>query len=144
MGEWVVLEQWQREATYSIYNNNGHGGCLPEIELALDDKDTAALTLALTQCRAQNEERARQLDRLLTQRPWQQVARLAAYVCQARNLELKPWETAPCWVLDPDTADRDERDAAKLLQRMLKAGVSQYHPNPRRALKEVNGRPPAV
>jgi hypothetical protein len=32
--------------------------------------------------------------------------------------------------------------AAKLLRRMLDAGLSRYEPDPERALKQAKGRPP--
>jgi hypothetical protein len=86
MGQWLVLENWQRESLYQIYNNDGKGGYLPEIEL-----------------------------------------------------ELRPYEVAPCWVIDPDDP-RIDQEAAKLVREMRAVGVSQYHPNPMQAIKSANGR----
>ena len=129
MGEWMVLEKWQ----------GGH----PEVELPFNELDTAALTLAARQCCSRDERRLRQFEKLRAMgRSGQQLGKLASYIEQCRSLELRPWEVAPCWVMDPNNPDKGERAAAKLVQRMLKAGVSQYHPNPRQALKAANGRPP--
>jgi hypothetical protein len=129
MGEWMVLEPWQ-----------GH---LPEIELPLNERDTAAVTLAARQCCSRDESRLRQFEKLRTMRSGQQIGRLATYIEQMRKLELKPHETPPCWV-DPNNPDEDERGAVELVRRMLKAGISQYHPDPMAALKEANwSRPPA-
>jgi hypothetical protein len=142
VGEFMVLLPFQREFIYQIYNNLGDGSFItPEVELKvlerlLTDRDRDALELAMEQCRTL-EKRARQLDKILEQRPRQRTAMLAAFICQCRNLELKPGDTAPCWVINPD---KDERSAAKLVRKLLKAGVSQCHPDPMRALKEANGR----
>jgi hypothetical protein len=149
MGEWMVVEKWQRESLYQIYNNagkdeNGEASFLPEIELKLDRVDTHALALAFVQAEDHGgERRVRQFAALRAQgRSWQQVARLASYVEQCRNLELLPHEVAPCWVIDPDDT-RIDQEAAKLVREMLKAGVSQYHPNPMQAIKAANGRAPS-
>jgi hypothetical protein len=56
---------------------------------------------------------------------------------QCRALNLKPWETPPCHVNDPDNPVREERKAARLQQRMLRAGVSKWHPDPLAAIAEA-------
>ena len=149
MGEWMVLENWQRESLYQIYNNTGKDGngqsrFLPEIEPKPDRVDTHALALAFVQAEDHGgERRKRQFEALRARgRSYQQIARLASYVEQCRNLELRPHEVAPCWVIDPDDP-RIDQEAAKLVREMLKAGVSQYHPNPMQAIKAANGRPPS-
>jgi hypothetical protein len=70
MGEWMVLENWQRESLYQIYNNtgkggNGQGNFLPEIELKLGRVDTHALALAFVQAEDHGgERRKRQFEAL--------------------------------------------------------------------------------
>ena len=146
VGDWMTLLPWQRDFLYSVYNNDqkrsGMGAFLPEIEQPLDERDTAALDLALAQCRALGEERNRQIDQLLTERPRRHVAMLASYIMQIRNLNLGPGDCAPCWVVDPNTIRKGDQAAAKLVRRMLRAGISQYHPNPMAALKAANGGAP--
>jgi hypothetical protein len=103
-----------------------------------DEADAAALELALEHFRALGPGDADRLDELLAEQPREQVARVAAYACQCATLRLKPWQWPPCWVNDPDDpddpADMQERAAAELLRRMLRAGVSKYHPDPPAAL----------
>jgi hypothetical protein len=75
-------------------------------------------------------------------RSYRSVAQFASYVEHCRNLELRPYEVAPCWVIDPDDP-RIDQEASKLVREMRAAGVSQYHPNPMQAIKAANGRPPS-
>ena len=55
----------------------------------------------------------------------------AAYGCQIDALKLKPWQTPPCYCDGEGDAPGD-----RLLRRMLKAGVSRFHPDPLAALAE--------
>jgi hypothetical protein len=64
---------------------------------------------------------------------WGHVARFAAYVCQSRSLKLAPWDLPPSAVSENDGSTVDAA-AVALLRRMLKAGVSRYHPDPLAAL----------
>jgi hypothetical protein len=132
MGEWMVIEPWQYESIYKIYNNDGSGDYLPEIELKVGKTDAAALALAFVEAEKHGgERRKRQFATLKAQgRSWQQIARLASYIEQVRNLELQPHEVPPCWVIDPDHPDRGEEAAAKLVRELRKAGVSQLSPEP--------------
>ena len=97
--------------------------------------DDDALELALEHYRALDADH---LDELLAEQPRWQVARVAAYVCLCKTLELKPWQWPPCWVRDPDDPDDptdvQEQVAAALVRRMLRAGVSKFHPDPPAAL----------
>jgi hypothetical protein len=147
VGEWMVLLPWQRDFLYQIYNNFGDGSYLtPEMEFKLVEfqilkRDVPALELAMEQCRAL-KGRATQLDKILKDRPWWRTALLGCYIMQARNLDLKTGEVAPCWVIDPNTTKADEQIAAKLVRKLLKAGISQCHPDPMAALKAAaNGQP---
>jgi hypothetical protein len=120
--------------------------------------DKAALELAIESCKAEGDGRAEQIDSMLSgvryedrsigkwanpPRPWAEVARFAAICCQTRALRLAPYEMAPCQA-DRDPPGPPSRgsgwagsypQARALLDRMLKAGVSQWHPDPLAALE---------
>jgi hypothetical protein len=57
------------------------------------------------------------------------VAEFAAFFCQCRPLNLKPWQVPPCIVEDPDVPRVGEEEAAKLLRRMLRAKMSRWSPD---------------
>ena len=58
----------------------------------------------------------------------------AAYRLQCQNLKLKPWQHPPC-NLECEERVRDcDRQAFKILQRLLLAGISAYHPDPLAAI----------
>jgi hypothetical protein len=63
--------------------------------IAAADKDQVALKLAMDRC-MQDPERRSQLEAMLEDRDWQDVAEFAAYCCQCDALELKPWQKPPC------------------------------------------------
>jgi hypothetical protein len=96
--------------------------------------DFAALKLAMERCRASSEGRSRQLDSMLEDRPWEDVAIFAAYDQQMENLHLKPWQVPPAHVNDPAHPEAGEGEAAALLRRMIAAGVSKWDPDPLNAL----------
>ena len=98
--------------------------------------DRAALTLAMETCRTESEGRARQLDEKLKDESWEEVASFAAFSAQSRSLHLQPWESPPC-IADGFHGDASAR---KLLQQMLDAGVSRYHPDPMAALAGAKRR----
>ena len=104
--------------------------------------DRDALVMAMEQARC-DPLRAQQLDAKLEDETWAAVARFAAACCQERALALPPWQPAPCDIPNIEAAlqETDEkrgyRAAALLLQRMLAAGVSRWHPDPLRGLDEA-------
>jgi hypothetical protein len=69
---------------------------------------------------------------------WLYAAEGAAYSQQYKALQLKPWQFTPCWVgLDDlerfEPGDHSRRwEAARLLQKLLDAGLSRYQPPPPR------------
>jgi hypothetical protein len=63
--------------------------------------DRQALELAMKLTR-QKPDRVGQIDSMLEDRPWQDVAEFAAYHRKVQALRLKPWEHPPCWVHDPE------------------------------------------
>ncbi|MGC2454720.1 MAG: hypothetical protein WA592_18355 [Pseudolabrys sp.] len=103
--------------------------------------DRDALKLAM-EIASRDPGRAQQLKAKLKDEPWEKVSQFAAVCCQETVLQLKPWQTAPCTISDPDNpgAGRSEHEgraeAARLLKRMLAAGVSRWYPDPLAALNE--------
>jgi hypothetical protein len=99
----------------------------------LTEADIAALELALKLVREESPGRAEQLALKLADDGWWPTARFAAYSRQVDALHLKPWEHPPCWATPDD--DYPDREAARLLKRMLSAGISQFDPDPMVALE---------
>jgi hypothetical protein len=94
----------------------------------MNKRDRAALELAMAKAR-EEPGRSEQLDAKLMDEPWEEVAQFAAGCVQSRALRLAPWERPPCETfLDED--DPERAPAVQLLTRMLKAGVSRFHPSP--------------
>ena len=102
----------------------------------MDEIDKEALTRALKLTKAE-PERAGQIESMLENRSWEEVAQFAARHQQCKNLRLKPWETPPCHgavnLAAPGT-DESFPTAKRLLQRLLDAGLSQWEPDPEAAL----------
>jgi hypothetical protein len=113
----------------------------------MDKLDKDALALAVeTACK--EPLRAKQIRSKMRNEGWRKVAEFAAYCCQCDALRLKPWQIPPLYILNvddpndglstPDQYGMDGRyEAAKLLKRMLAAGVSRYHPDPEAAIEEA-------
>jgi hypothetical protein len=95
--------------------------------------DAEALRLAMQMACAEDADRAEQIAEMLQEQPWREVAEFAACVAQSRSLHLKPWQWPPAW--GPD--QRDDPQGGKLLDEMLRLGVSQWHPDPMRAIEEA-------
>jgi hypothetical protein len=112
----------------------------------LSKTDRAALELALEQMQAEGPEPAEQLEWKEAHFGWFDAATLAVYHCQRKALNLKPWESPPCWIDDPDEVmakpmnHRGEHQAAKLLRTMLDFGISSYHPDPVAAIEAARAR----
>jgi hypothetical protein len=112
--------------------------------MKLTEVDRDALERAIAMGRQRGAAEREQLDGFLREKPWREVGEFAAYGCQCDTLRLKPWQTPPCEIEDPDltlarTGDdyRGLRAAARLLERLLKAGLSKYEPDPIGALERV-------
>jgi hypothetical protein len=103
-------------------------------ESEIDPIDLEALTRAMTQARGALRG---QLDSMLKDRPWLEVAKFAAYCQQFDNLRLRPWQLPPCCV----ASDGGEEPAAELLlRRLLDANLSPWEPDPMRALEQAQAR----
>jgi hypothetical protein len=94
---------------------------------------------------ARRVPRAKQIDNMLADEPWESVAQFASYSAQNRNLGLMPWQNPPCHArlanLDKPFDDpRGERESAELLSKMLALGLSRFEPNPLQAIAEAEAK----
>lgn len=101
----------------------------------IDELDRDALQRCMD-IAMRDPDRAEQLKSKLDDgEDWADVADFAAYYVQSRNLHLKPWQEPPSCADEDDPNERDKQ-AQKLLHKMLKAGLSRFEPDPRGALKK--------
>jgi hypothetical protein len=114
----------------------------------LSPVDQDALERAIAIARSDPEERA-VIDRLMGKEGWFTAAVQACYHCQRELIRPRLWQPMP-HDIDPDKIDAiiargddglaGEYQAARLLRRMLRAGLSRYEPDPVRALAEAKER----
>jgi hypothetical protein len=106
--------------------------------------DHDALQRAMAMVRDESPGRARQIDDMLKDRPWLQVAQFAAYSCQHRTLHLKPWQSPPCTMGDAepigDLQQHGLHSAWELRRKLLTAGLSMYEPDPVGVLAEMENQ----
>jgi hypothetical protein len=106
--------------------------------------DEEAWTLAIKMYRARGPRDAEHIDARLT-RGVKEAGKTASYSLQAANLRLPPWQTVPCYLLGDvdavlargDDGIRGNYNAAVLLKRMQRYGISRWHPDPIAALREA-------
>lgn len=101
----------------------------------LADADEAAINLAIEMERQQNPK---EIAERLCNRTRAEVGAFAVGRCQDRNLHLKPWECPPFRTRDVDEPSDDwgyRPGEVALLKRMLRAGVSRFHPDPMAAIE---------
>jgi hypothetical protein len=96
-------------------------------DVSYSDEDMSALKRAI-QIVQSDPSRAEQINSLLRDHSWSEVAEFAAACCQRHALQLKPWECPPAFCAD----EASER----FLDRMIAAGISQWEPDPIKALKK--------
>jgi hypothetical protein len=119
---------------------------MPPTELEteeLDPIDREALTRAIEICRTKKGPVDRQqIERKLDKQPWFEAAYFAVFSCQTDALTLKPWQPTPAQIDDLEGVIATGDDgvggryaAARLLQRLLEAGLSRFEPDPVGALK---------
>jgi hypothetical protein len=114
-------------------------------QAAMTDADEAAWTLAIEMYRARGPHDAEHIDAKLTREGCKEAGKAAAYSMQGRSLHLPPWATVPCYLLDDvdaalargDDGIRGNYNAAVLLKRMQRHGISRWHPDPIAALREA-------
>jgi hypothetical protein len=113
--------------------------------------DEEAWTLALEMYRARGPLDAGYIDVKLT-RGIKEAGKAASFSLQVENLRLPPWATAPCHLLGDvdvvlargDDGTRGDYNAAVLLKRMQRYGISRWHPDPVAALREAEKRDAAA
>ena len=108
----------------------------------MNEIDRDALERALVACRAEGAARAKQIDNMLADRPWADVAQFASSCAQGRALDLMPWQSPPCHanlrsLSEPFGDPRGARESAELLRRLLDAGLSRFEPDPLAAITEA-------
>ena len=104
-----------------------------------DAVDREALIRALQLTLSDDESgRAEQVCSMLTDDGWWYAASFCASHRQSAALNLKPWESPPCDADEDNPRGRD-RDAVRLLKRMLSHGVSRYDPTPVDSIEAKNG-----
>jgi hypothetical protein len=108
----------------------------------LNATDIDALTRALAAARAEDAGRRKQIDDMLADEPWESVAVFAATCVQHRSLGLMPWQLPPfranlADLSQPPGDASGRRESAELLQRLLRANLSPFEPDPLAALKRV-------
>lgn len=120
-------------------------------EKELTPLDLAALRLAVDMTLHEHDDpgRIEQVQSMLDDgdHSWVEVALFCAYHQQMRSLHLKPWCDPPCWV-DPEKMPppsrnpiaRDDRAAVRLTRRMIKLGISEFHPDPMTAIAEAEAQ----
>jgi hypothetical protein len=84
---------------------------------------------------------------MLETQPFEAVGAWAATICQVRNMRLKSWECPPADstnVREPCDRYGSRPDEVELLRRLLRAGVSRYHPDPMQALAAAKAKQPAA
>jgi len=125
----------------------------------LSEADLAALQLALDLTLADDPPDPGRVDQITDMlsdgdHEWKEVAEFCSYHQQMERLGLHPAQQPPCWIIDADEADAilakgpqlaydgsgvdiSDCGAAKLTKQMLAKGISVYHPDPARALRDA-------
>ena len=117
----------------------------------LSPLDREALERAIALKRARSREDRREVEGQLKVNPWLTVAMDACYDAQMLLVRPKLWCPIPmdldrneieATIAKGDDGKNGGYAAAKLLRRMLRAGLSQYEPEPLRRLAEAKRRAP--
>lgn len=118
-------------------NNFDINNVADDVSDGMDAHDIAALRLAIQAVHDKDgPDCIEQVETKLADDGFFEGGKCAAFHRQVEALDLKPWQAPPCVVSATDPHERD-KDAQRLLRRMLKAGVSRYHPDPMAALEEA-------
>lgn len=121
----------------------------PAKDLAFSPVDQEALQRAVELLHAAGGVESTQMQYILRDDGWQEAAEFAVYHFQQKNLRLRPWQPPPSWINPKDVevilAKGDDGAlghyrAASLVKRLLEAKLSQFEPNPQRALAEAKAK----
>jgi hypothetical protein len=122
--------------------------------MTADARDIEAWEMAIAMMRQSGEAVwINNVDNLLQSRGLEETGKWAAANMQFVSLRSKPWLTLPCNLSDAGVERilaagdnggdlRGEYAAAVLTRRMRNAGVSRWHPDPERALREAQRAKP--
>ena len=123
-------------------------------KLSRIDREALSRALEIVRNRPEKEDpgRREQVDHLMKHEGWFTAADFCCYCCQSELIRPRLWQPTPADI-DPadietilargDDAPNGNYAAAKLLKRMLRAGLSRYEPEPLKALAEAKRRAPA-
>ena len=123
-------------------------------KLSRIDREALTRALEIVRNRPEKEDpgRREQVDHLMKHEGWFTAADFCCYCCQSEVIRPRLWQPIPAGI-DPadietilargDDAPNGNYAAAKLLKRMLRAGLSRYEPEPLKALAEAKRRAPA-
>jgi hypothetical protein len=100
--------------------------------MSLTETDFDAMARAIAAARRESPTRAKQIDAMLRNEPWEDVGRFAAFSAQIESLHLMPWESTLVYANSPE--------AHALFRRLKAAGLSKYEPDPLAAIAEVEQR----
>jgi hypothetical protein len=123
-------------------------------KLSRIDREALSRALEIVRNRPEKEDpgRREQVDHLMKHEGWFTAADFCCYCCQSELIRPRLWQPIPA---DIDPADIEtilargddglggEYAAARVLKRMLRAGLSRYEPEPLKALAEAKRRAPA-
>ena len=90
--------------------------------MSLTETDFDAMARAIAAARRESPTRAKQIDAMLRNEPWEDVGRFAAFSAQIEALHLQPWESTVVYA--------DSREARALRRRLFAAGLSKFEPDP--------------
>lgn len=104
----------------------------------LDPLDADALDLAIQIVLDENGDDVPTVRAALAEGDWWMAGHQAIYGLQCDHLHLEPWLSPPCWI-DPAEIDaiiargpdgNSEYGGARLLKKMIGAGVPRFDPQP--------------
>jgi hypothetical protein len=104
--------------------------------MLLTKNDRDALQLAIKHCRAHDKASRAQINDMLKDRPWIEVAEFASFSAQTDSLDAAPFEHLPCDLPDDYDPITDPepikgcREAYRLREQMADLGISRWHPDP--------------
>ena len=116
------------------------------------DREALERAIEIVRNRKNDPGRREQVDHLMKHEGWFTAADFCCYCCQSELIRPRLWQPIPA---DIDPADIEtilargddglggEYAAARVLKRMLRAGLSRYEPEPLKALAEAKRRAPA-
>ena len=96
--------------------------------------------MPLAIARAESEQERERIDEMVRKQGWQEAAETAAYSAQCDALRLKPWQAPPCHSHDdvvPNDSYGNRADEIALRQRLRRAGLSVFKPDPIAALERA-------